>query len=744
MKEIESLLCKAASEGRAALSELEVYDVLDKLGLDTPRRCLVGLDRLPLPQAELSALLAPFPGDRVVLKVCSHKTLHKTEAGGVKVCAKADAAARLAEMKAKFPEADGILAAEFVPHAVFSLGQELMLGARADKAFGPIVTLGVGGTDAEALTAALKPGFSPAIAAVNLAPDAGGWQRFLDQAWIWRYVSGSVRGGSRLAEDAGMLKWLEGFRRLLEHFSDGGSSVWAIEEVEVNPLAVSDERLVALDGVLRFRKAAPGTRNMPSAKAVWSLLRPETVAVAGVSEKKMNMGRIILDNVIEAGFDKSRLFVLKDYAGEIDGARCFKDPALFPEAVDMLVVAVPSPEVPDLLRRCADSGKVRGVVLISGGMGEKAGSEGVKDEVLQIIAEGRRKSPDFAVSGGNSLGIVSVPAKVNTFFIPKKKLALGAEENPAHARTAFISQSGAFVISVVSKMAWLKPAYCVSVGNQMDVTVCDYVEQVVDDETVKVVLVYLEGLKELDGLKLARSVARARSRGKIVIVYKAGRTPAGTKAVMGHTASIAGDFVVARALLNGAGAWVAENFDHFEELALMACFCHGRPAGQGRLFVLSNAGFETAGMADNIQPNGPVSAAAPDGALGKQLAEILKRHKLDSIVDVRNPLDVTPMASDAPLIEVAAAVLASPLVDALVASIIPLTPTEKTLPEEGLADSFPAQLGDLAKASGKPVVFCVGSGLLYEPYVAEALKRGLPVFRSADRAVKAMAAFSRR
>jgi len=176
----------------------------------------------------------------------------------------------------------------------------------------------------------------------------------------------------------------------------------------------------------------------------------------------------------------------------------------------------------------------------------------------------------------------------------------------------------------------------------------------------------------------------------------------------------------------------------------MACFCHGRPAGQGRLFVLSNAGFETAGMADNIQPNGPVSAAAPDGALGKQLAEILKRHKLDSIVDVRNPLDVTPMASDAPLIEVAAAVLASPLVDALVASIIPLTPTEKTLPEEGLADSFPAQLGDLAKASGKPVVFCVGSGLLYEPYVAEALKRGLPVFRSADRAVKAMAAFSRR
>ena len=744
MKEIDSLLAKAAAEGRFSLCEHEVYEVLDKLGLATPKRALVELSRIPPTAADLQSLLASFPGDKVVLKVASHKTLHKTESGGVMVCAKAEAAARLAEMKAKFPEAEGILVAEFVPHAVFSLGQELMLGARSDEAFGPILTLGIGGTDAEGLTSALQPGFSPAIAAVELVPDGGGWQRFLDQAWIWRYVSGKVRGGSRLAEDAGMLRWLEGFRRLLDRFSDAGSSPWAIEEVEVNPLAVADERIVALDGVLRFRQAAPGSRSFPSPKAVWSLLKPATVAVAGVSEKKWNMGRIILNNVIAAGFDKDRLFVLKDCAGEIDGAKCFRDPSQFPEPVDMFVVAVPSPEVPEVLRRAARSGKVRGVVLISGGMGEKAGSEGVKDEVLGIIAEGRKQNPDFAVSGGNSLGIVSAPAKVNTFFIPQAKLALGAQENPAHARAAFISQSGAFVISVASKLEWFKPAYCVSVGNQMDVTVCDYVEVVVEDETVKVVLVYLEGWKEADGLKLAHATARARSLGKTVIVYKAGRTPTGQKAVMGHTASIAGDFAAARALLTGAGAMVAEDFDQFEDFAQMACFCHGKSAGQGRLFVLSNAGFETAGMADNIPPHGPLSTAAPEGALARRLAEILAKHKLDSIVDVRNPLDLTPMAPDAAVIETAAAVLESPLVDGLVAGIIPLTPALKTLPEEGLADSFAAKLGDLAKASGKPVVFCVGCGSLYEPYVEEARKRGLPVFRSADRAVRAMAAFTRR
>ena len=122
MNKTESILAAAAAQGRWALSETEVYDVLDSLGLATPKRFLAG--------ADFEDRLAELPGDRAVHKVSSHKTLHKTESGGVKVCAKAEAAARLAEMKAKFPGAD-ILVSEFVPHAVFSMGQELMLGARA-------------------------------------------------------------------------------------------------------------------------------------------------------------------------------------------------------------------------------------------------------------------------------------------------------------------------------------------------------------------------------------------------------------------------------------------------------------------------------------------------------------------------------------------------------------------------------------------------------------------------------------
>ena len=98
----------------------------------------------------------------------------------------------------------------------------------------------MGGTDAEAFTSALKPGTSPAIFA---ADGEDSLENFLSGAWIWKYVSGNVRGGKRLAPDAEMLKWLEAFKKLVTHFTDNTESEWTIEEVEVNPLAVSNGRM---------------------------------------------------------------------------------------------------------------------------------------------------------------------------------------------------------------------------------------------------------------------------------------------------------------------------------------------------------------------------------------------------------------------------------------------------------------------------------------------------------------------
>ena len=736
---IEAILEKAHAEKRSALLETEVYEILGFAGLAAPKYVLYPMKGFDAREAAADAV-SGLAGSKVVVKVVSSKTLHKTESGGVKLPVRENKAVEDAftDMAAKFPEAEGLMVCEFAEHSAFALGEELMLGARADDAFGPVVTLGVGGTNAEGLTSSLKPGLSPAIMPVELAHNAAEWQAFLEKNWIWQYAAGKVRGSRRIAQDAEMVNWLEAFAYIMRYFRDGGSSKFAIVEFEVNPVAVSKGRLVALDGVLRFRLAEKKERVRPSKKGVAGLLKPSVVAVVGVSEKKMNMARIILNNVIKAGFDKSRVYIIKEGAAEIDGVRCFPDPKDLPETVDMYVVAVPSPEVPEVLARAGASGKVNGVVLISGGMGEKAGSEDMGASVVRAIAAAKEKNPDFVLSGGNSLGIVLPRSKVNTLFIPEYKMAYPLGENPHIASTAFVSQSGAFVISSLSKMPWLKPAYSVTVGNQQDVTVPDYVERLSEEEDVKVILVYIEGFKYADGLLLAKVIEKARKKGKQIIVYKAGRTATGQKAVMGHTASIAGDYLVTKTILEAAGALAADNFDDFNDLAAMACYFSKYELKTGNTFFLSNAGFEAAGMADSV--SGLLSAAFKDGKIICDMEKVLKEFRLDAIVDVKNPLDITPMASDAAIGQITDLALGSAEFGAVLLSMVPLTPAMNTLPKSGsdypddLERSFLKTTAERMAHERKPLLFCVACGPLYDPYCDYARGLGMPVFRSADRA----------
>ncbi|PIS47807.1 MAG: hypothetical protein COT17_01465 [Elusimicrobia bacterium CG08_land_8_20_14_0_20_51_18] len=738
LKKIEDVFAKADAGGRKALTEVEVYGIFKELGLNVPEYLYSGLSSLN-PAVFAEKIVSSLPSEKVALKIVSHKTLHKTESGGVKIVAreKGELENTLKAFLKSFKDLDGILACRFLEHSPFSLGEELLLGARSDDAFGPVITLGPGGTNAESLIKSLKTGIAPSVMPAELAVNGKSWDEFLGGCWIWAYCAGNVRGSKKLAENGEILKWLEAFSYLVKEFRDGGHSPYAIEEIEVNPLCVYKGRFFALDGVLRFRKAEKKERIRPSKKGVSGILKPQTVGIVGVSEKKMNMARIILNNVLKAGFKKEKIFLIKDGVGEIDGVKCYKSAFELPEELDMYVVAVPSDQVPGIIKDASDSGKVNGIVLISGGMGEKAGSEDLAASVVKNIAAAKVKNPDFALSGGNSLGIVLNESRVNTLFIPEYKMEYPLGENPNMAKTAFVSQSGAFVISTLSKMPQLKPAYSVTVGNQQDITVVDYVERLIEED-LKVILVYIEGFKYMDGLNLVKAIEKAKAKGKDVIVYKAGRTETGQKAVMGHTASIAGNYLVTKLLLEKAGALVCEDFDEFCDLSFMFSYFADYKVKNGDTFFISNAGFESAGMADSLD----LLKAAPAGKkLTEELEKTLKEHRLDAIVDVKNPMDVTPMATDAAIEKIILKALEADEFSGAVVAMIPLTAAMNTLPKgenwpDDLQKSFIMKTAAAMKELRKPVVFCVGSGSLYEPYCALAVESGMVVFRSADRAVK--------
>ena len=449
------------------------------------------------------------------------------------------------------------------------------------------------------------------------------------------------------------------------------------------------------------------------------------------------MGRIILRNIKEAGFDVKNLYVIKAGESVIDSAACVENCSKLPVTVDTLVVTVPAKNALDVLKDAALSGKVNGVVLISGGIGEKEGSLGIKQQVDDIIKTGKEINPSFTLNGSNSLGMVSNPAKMNTLFIPKDKFTppLGADYK--HKPCAFISQSGAFVISALSRMEEIKPVYSVMTGNQLDITVTDYVEYLAQEDKIKTLLLYIEGFKEEEGTRLKKALIKLKEQGKTAVIYLAGRTQAGQKAVMGHTASIAGDYVTAKVLLEEQGALMAESFEDFISLSRLAC-CIDKPKSN-KVFMISNAGFESSGMADNIIEGGPLLAPAPKAELQEDLKEILTRYNLSGLVDIRNPFDVTPMCPDESALEIAEAAAKSGQYDAIIFATVPLSPAVKTLKEE---NPFLLQkLAQISKTYNVPVMISVSAGAKFEYYRNLARAEGLCVFNNADEAVKQLSLY---
>ncbi len=771
---VDTLLAGVYDSGRTSLYENECYELLTLIGAEiAPRNRLIPLDRRPTP-ADLEAI----PGSKVVLKVVSPDISHKTEARGIRIVAREIGAVEAAFdlMLREVPEAyaayleahtgeipsalvglkgEGLrqrLARRIVGNLLCSLAEvdahglatELFVGLRSTKAFGPIITAGLGGVEMEVLARQARPG-----AAIVIAPTGsvdGAWFLELFRSTLsYQRLSGTMRGGRRLVADEILEECFQAFIDLANQFSDANPDArFHIVDFEVNPFAMTAGRMAPLDGVCSFRPAQLPSPARPTAK-IESLLRPRSIAVIGASEKSVNMGRIILRNVLEAGFPRERAFVIRPGLDTLDGVRCVPSIAALPERVDVFVVALGADQVPEVTAELVEHDRANSVILVSGGLGEKEGS-GALEEALrqQIRAAHAREGGGPLFLGGNSMGVVSIPGSYDTTFIPEHKLP--KSRDPRRRSACVISQSGAFIIANQSRLPLLDPAYALSIGNQIDLTVGDLLQFLSDDPEIEVFAIYVEGFRPGDGLVTASAVRAAVDLGKDVVFYKAGRTSAGRSATAGHTASVAGNYAVCEAALGQAGALVAGDFNEFSDLVTLCLQLRGKTVGGNRLAAISNAGFEAVGMADSITQGRAELRLVPfSGHTPAAIGETLARHRLDELVNVTNPLDLTPMASDEVYAQVVAQVLDDPEVDLAVVGVVPLTHALQTLPQgaghgESILreDSIASRLPAVAAESDKPVVAVVDSGRLFDPLADRLEAGGLPVFRAADRAVRVL------
>jgi len=451
--------------------------------------------------------------------------------------------------------------------------------------------------------------------------------------------------------------------------------------------------------------------------------------------------------VLDAGFDREELVIIRPGTREIDGIRCVENLAALDRKLDLFVVAVNAAQVPALVDEIIERGCAESVMLIPGGLGETEESEERAREVIGRINSAHEQGGGPIFLGGNCMGVVSRPGSYDTWFIPEEKLP--SFSSGRNHRAAFISQSGAFMLTRLSQCPILDPAYMVSVGNQTDLTLGDMLAYFAESTGVDVIAIYAEGFNDLDGLEFCRAVRRAVLSGKDVIFYKAGRTPEGKSATSGHTASLAGDYTVCESCVRQAGAIVAQSFTQFENLFMLAERLHDKTIRGNRLAAMSGAGFEAVGMADSIHSDDyqmELAPLLPDTAA--RLDALFREYGLASLVSVVNPLDITPGANDLVHAEAIRILARGKNIDAVVAGLDPMSPVMRTLADPENADfhfdderSIAALLAELLPTLDTPVIGVVDGGRLYDPLVDRLKEAGLCTFRTSDQAVAAIAQY---
>ncbi|SDO88696.1 acetate--CoA ligase family protein [Desulforhopalus singaporensis] len=774
---ITKLFGTAHDQGRSALFEYETYELLSSSGAETPPRTHFLAKGRKYSDEELSVI----PGKKVVLKIVSPSIVHKTEVGGVKIVENRpekirsawrrmmyevpERYAALVEKKCVHPPENyrdlakealqlgvgrdicGVLMVQFMAPDSDAFGNELIVGIRNTREFGMVISAGLGGTDTELYARRFRKG-QAVVASSTVDTDGENFFALFKKTICYRKLAGLTRGQRRIVTDEQIIECFDSMIKLANYYSPINTGApFVIEELEINPFAFSDFLMVPLDGMCRF--GLPG--NIEDARPfhkVKRLLVPESIGIIGVSTSRVNFGRVILDNILANGYDPAAITLFRPNLDEFEGIRCLPDISSLDGRLDLLVVAVGADQVPAIACEIIDKDAAETVMLIAGGMGETDESVARAAALTEKIRAAHRKENGGPVFlGANCLGVVSHPGRYDTLFIPEEKLPRrrGAQKR----NSAFVSQSGAFMITRLSKLPELNPAYMISVGNQNDLTLGDILSYLKDDAEIDVIGVYCEGFKDLDGLTFIRAVRLAVAAGKDVIFYKAGRTPEGKNATSGHTASVAGDYMVCEACVRQAGGIVAQNFSQFEDLLMLSQRLHGKKILGNRLATVSGAGFEAVGMADNIQSDDyEMKLAGFSQGSVQKIKKILEQKGLDRLVQIRNPLDINPGADDETHVRVVTELARDHNVDAVVAGLDPLSPAMRTLAGDqtrrygfdtptSIARILPKAVAKLEK----PVIGVVDGGRIYDALVGELMNGGVPIFRSGDRAVQALAMY---
>lgn len=344
-----------------------------------------------------------------------------------------------------------------------------------------------------------------------------------------------------------------------------------------------------------YSGAALATDPVPSetnaAHPLDRLFHARSIALVGVSGDPRKITRAPLEILRQSGFP-GQVFPVNPRYRELAGLVCYPDIAALPETPDVALIMLSARQVPDAIQACADKG-IGAAVVLSSGFEESEDGRRFAEELARVA-----QVTGVQVVGPNCEGVWSVRERVLLTF------GSAARRSVLHyAPIAVLSQSGAMAGAVGRYLqeSGVGCAYIVSVGNETVLTVADYLEWMIEQDDLRVVLLFIEGLR--DGARLLRLIDRARVRGLRIVALKTGNSAAGQKAAASHTGKIASQYAVYRDLLDEAGAVQVHSLTELMEAAdvLGAAPWPARRGEHGGVSVFSIPGGTRAMTADLLE-----------------------------------------------------------------------------------------------------------------------------------------------
>jgi acetyltransferase len=356
-------------------------------------------------------------------------------------------------------------------------------------------------------------------------------------------------------------------------------------------------------------------------------LRPKSIAIYGANNSfGTTMGTMQLIRIISSGY-KGIIFPIHLQLDKVLGYKAYKSIAEVPELPDLVIIVLPPKIVPQVFRECGEKG-VKNIVVISGGFREVTGdrTNTLTEEIIDIA-----NYYGIRFIGPNCFGFY------NSWIYPENDGILNMMvwgDGLKRGKFSLASQSG-----TMSSHWGMDPEYIdlnvgktISVGNEANIDLVDFLEYFKDDDETEVIGMYIEEIKR--GQKFIQLAKEITPKKPIVAIYGGG-SRAGNRAIKSHTGSMAGNIKIFDAMIKKTGIIKTDYVEEFLDITSMLSNPHFIYPRGNRIGIITNSGGPGALIANNAERKGLIVPEFSDSMQSKF------RKIMPPTASWVNPIDVT-------------------------------------------------------------------------------------------------------